>query len=165
MTNDLDRKARDLLAAECWNFNPNEQPQMPIGRSVNTDGALRAITAALRLAVPESDAEEDAYVIQRTTELLARIAIIVNGPEPKMTRWSYHDLPEKVQALKDAAGVAEVPAGFVVVPMEPTEAMAYAGVRVWDTPPPDPYQLGVARETYRAMIASAPTLADEGGQS
>ena len=51
-------------------------------------------------AVAEADREEDAYVIQRTCELLARIAIIVNGPEPPLTRWSYHDLPEKVAELK-----------------------------------------------------------------
>ena len=49
------------------------------------------------------DAEEDAYVIRRTCELLAHIAVIVNGPEPPLTRWSYHDLPEKVAALKGGA--------------------------------------------------------------
>ena len=53
------------------------------------------------------DAEEDAYVIRRTCELLAHIAVIVNGPEPPLTRWSYHDLPEKVRALKDAQQATE----------------------------------------------------------
>lgn len=51
-----------------------------------------------------ADIEEDAYVIHQLGKLLAEIAVIVNGPEPPMTRWSYHDLPEKVLALKDAAG-------------------------------------------------------------
>ncbi len=46
-----------------------------------------------------ADAEEDAYVIELTTKLLAEIAVIVNGPEPAGTRWSYHDLPAKVKAL------------------------------------------------------------------
>lgn len=46
------------------------------------------------------DAEEDYYVIQRLSNLLAQIAVAVNGPEPPLTRWSYHDLPEKVRALK-----------------------------------------------------------------
>ena len=56
--------------------------------------------------------EEDAYVIERMGKLLAEIAIIVNGPEPHDTLWSYHDLPEKVRALKQAqqpaAAVPEV---------------------------------------------------------
>lgn len=56
--------------------------------------------------------EEDAYVIERMGKLLAEIAIIVNGPEPHDTLWSYHDLPEKVRALKQAQQPAalEVPA-------------------------------------------------------
>lgn len=41
--------------------------------------------------------EESAYVIDKLAKLLAEIAVIVNGPEPPLTRWSYHDLPEKVR--------------------------------------------------------------------
>ena len=44
--------------------------------------------------------EESAYVIDKLAKLLAEIAVIVNGPEPHDTLWSYHDLPEKVRALK-----------------------------------------------------------------
>ena len=55
--------------------------------------------------------EEDAYVIERMGKLLAEIAIIVNGTEPHDTLWSYHDLPEKVRALKQAPPAA-VPAGY-----------------------------------------------------
>lgn len=51
-----------------------------------------------------ADIEEDAYVIHRLGKLLAEIAVVVNGPEPTLTKWSYHDLPEKVRVLKDAAG-------------------------------------------------------------
>ena len=58
--------------------------------------------------------EEDAYVIERMGKLLAEIAIIVNGTQPHDTLWSYHDLPEKVSALKQAQQpAAAVPAGFV----------------------------------------------------
>ncbi|WP_313250095.1 hypothetical protein [Stenotrophomonas acidaminiphila] len=49
-------------------------------------------------AAPADD-EEDAYVIDQMGKLLAEIAVIVNGPEPAGTRWSYHDLPAKVKAL------------------------------------------------------------------
>ena len=60
--------------------------------------------------------EEDAYVIERMGKLLAEIAIVVNGPEPPLTRWSYHDLPEKVRALKEAQQPAPPPAGLAAVP-------------------------------------------------
>lgn len=45
--------------------------------------------------------EEDAYVIDRLGHLLAEIAVIVNGPEPPLTKWSYHDLPERVRKLAE----------------------------------------------------------------
>ncbi|WP_313248940.1 hypothetical protein [Stenotrophomonas acidaminiphila] len=59
---------------------------------------VRELYAAPVTAAP-ADAEEDAYVIDQMGKLLAEIAVIVNGPEPAGTRWSYHDLPAKVQAL------------------------------------------------------------------
>ena len=62
--------------------------------------------------------EEDAYVIERMGKLLAEIAIIVNGAEPHDTLWSYHDLPEKVRALKQAQQpAAAVPEGYALVPV------------------------------------------------
>ena len=57
--------------------------------------------------------EESAYIIDKLAKLLAEIAVIVNGPEPPLTRWSYHDLPEKVRALKEAQKPA------AAVPAEP----------------------------------------------
>ena len=61
--------------------------------------------------------EESAYVIDKLAKLLAEIAVIVNGPEPPLTSWSYHDLPEKVRALKQSPP-ATVPAGYALVPVE-----------------------------------------------
>ena len=71
--------------------------------------------------------EEDAYVIERMGKLLAEIAIIVNGTEPHDTLWSYHDLPDKVRALKDAQQpAAAVPEGMPVATRfrhKPTDAL------------------------------------------
>ena len=66
--------------------------------------------------------DEDTYIIGKLSRLLAEIAVIVNGPEPPMTRWSYHDLPEKVLALalKDAAGRKAVGAVFEKLPQSQT---------------------------------------------
>ena len=57
--------------------------------------------------------EEGAYVIDALAKLLAEIAVIVNGVEPHDTSWSYHDLPEKVRALKQAQQQAQQPAAAV----------------------------------------------------
>lgn len=53
-----------------------------------------------------SEQTEEEYLIERLSKLLAEISVIVNGPQPMGVLWSYADLPEKVQALKDAAYLA-----------------------------------------------------------
>ena len=62
-------------------------------------GQIAALRAADNRDAAGVDSEEDAYVIDRLAHLLAEISVIVNGPEPAGTKWSYHDLPEKVEAL------------------------------------------------------------------
>jgi hypothetical protein len=49
-----------------------------------------------------SEQTEEEYLIERLSKLLAEISVIVNGPQPMGVLWSYADLPQKVQALKDA---------------------------------------------------------------
>ncbi len=95
------------------------------------------------------DSEEDAYVIERMGKMLAEIAVIVNGPEPDMTRWSYHDLPAKVAALAAQQAVA-VPEGWVVVPREPTREMIEAGILFGNSP-------NKAAIIYQNMLSAAPT--------
>lgn len=128
MSDTYDREliARMLEAFADWGalgggFKPEAaMEQARLLRAADNRDAAGVHTARREPAAGVSeDAEEDAYVIRRTCELLAHIAVIVNGPEPDMTRWSYHDLPEKVRALKDAP--AAVPAG---------EAVAYLDIGV-----------------------------------
>lgn len=59
------------------------------------------------------DDDENEHVITALSRLLAEIAVILKGPEPDLTRWSYHDLPDMVRALKEATPAAPV-GGFVV---------------------------------------------------
>ena len=94
--------------------------------------------------------KEDEYLIERMGKLLAEIAIIVNGLPPDNISWSYHDLPEKVRALKQAPPAAAVPPGYALVPVEPTKAMVLAGERELDRH--DFLRLG---DVYRAMLAAA----------
>jgi hypothetical protein len=43
-------------------------------------------------------AEEDA-IRERLAQLCAGAIVAIRGPEPKLTRWGYHDLPERVAAI------------------------------------------------------------------
>lgn len=100
-----------------------------LDRELEADGytllPLYTATPPAPAAVAGGDAEEDAYVIDALAHLLAEISIIVNGPEPAGTKWSYHDLPAKVRALaaQPAAGgglaelveAMELPEGYTVV--------------------------------------------------
>ena len=91
--------------------------------------AIATVRAADNRDAAVVDADEDAYVIEHMGKLLAEIAVIVNGPEPALTRWSYHDLPDKVRALKEAPDAA--PAGEAVVigyrPMEGKATISWHG--------------------------------------
>ena len=72
----------------------------------------------------QRDSDEDAYVIERLSGLLAEIAVIVNGPQPPGTRWSYHDLPEKVRALAARQPVGQEPVAHV--PIHPRNGPLWA---------------------------------------
>lgn len=89
-------------------------------------------------------------MIEHMGKLLAEIAVIVNGPEPALTRWSYHDLPDKVRALKEAPTVA--PAGEAVVigyrPMEGKATISWRG-----SSNPDWVKLGTKLYTHPAADA------------
>lgn len=97
--------------------------------------------------------EESAYVIDKLAKLLAEIAVIVNGPEPPLTSWSYHDLPEKVRALKQAPPAAAVPAGYSLRDYFAAKAMQGMLAAA------EPYNTGeLARYAYEvadAMLAAA----------
>jgi len=35
----------------------------------------------------------------RQADILSRVAVALRGPEPPLTRWSHHDLPERVEMI------------------------------------------------------------------
>ena len=77
-------------------------------------------------AVAGGDAEEDAYVIDALAHLLAEISVIVNGPEPAGTKWSYHDLPAKVRALAAHHSACELGAMLAVAKEIRADAVHYS---------------------------------------
>ena len=97
--------------------------------------------------------EESAYVIDKMAKLLAEIAVIVNGPEPPLTSWSYHDLPEKVRALKQAP------------PAQPVAWMSHSaltGQPVFDINPPDESSLAGAIPLFAAPQAPPASVPADG---
>ena len=103
--------------------------------------------------------EESAYVIDKLAKLLAEIAVIVNGPEPPLTSWSYHDLPEKVRALKQAqqpaaAAVPAVPDGFELN-LAVAESAIRKLVRLCPVTPPEAACMKSVVVGARAMLAAA----------
>ena len=58
------------------------------------------LEAAAELRRLHADAEESEALRERLSALLRNTAIALRGPEPELTRWSWHDLPERAAALK-----------------------------------------------------------------
>jgi hypothetical protein len=96
-----------------WLF-ATEQPHRPVhphefeveplftASQMHTYAQANVQALEARLVALEKDAAEGDYVIQQMGRLLAEIAVIVNGPQPPSTRWSYHDLPAKIRDLKES---------------------------------------------------------------
>lgn len=81
-----------------------------IGRLQNEVEELRASLTAVsaeknewqRKFLEQDDSEELALsqaICEKLSARLDAIAIAVNGPEPPLVKWSFHDLPEKVAAV------------------------------------------------------------------
>jgi hypothetical protein len=43
--------------------------------------------------------DEETFVRERLAKLLAETVVVLRGPEPPLTRWGYHDIPQQVAAL------------------------------------------------------------------
>ncbi len=101
----VSERARELLAAEYRSHGWHEDAgRLCMGgdpTSFVEDDALRVIDRLIE------QGDEDAHVITELGRLLACIAVILKGPEPAGTAWSYHDLPELVaSALSEPRQVA-----------------------------------------------------------
>ena len=79
-------------AALCGGIQGFEEPTEPI------EGEVLLAAPAAPAVAEAKDADE--WLIERTTKLLAEIALILNGEPATLTRSSYHDLPDKVRALQ-----------------------------------------------------------------
>ena len=103
----VSERARAFLAAEYrthgWHEDAGRLCMGGDPTSFVEDDALRVITRLIE------QGDEDTHVITELGRLLASIAVILKGPEPAGTAWSYHDLPDMVQALTQQRGESNWP--------------------------------------------------------
>ena len=99
--------------------------------------------------------KEDEYLIERMGKLLAEIAVIVNGLPPSNISWSYHDLPEKVRALKQAPPAQPDVARLANLILEAGDVLE--AVRDSGAPLPPNWRWPLADELHgmSAMLAAA----------
>jgi hypothetical protein len=74
-------------------------PGHPVAASCTID-YCQYFDLRCRLRELQADRDESDQVRERLSTLLDASAVAVNGPEPPLTKWSFHDIPEKVAALK-----------------------------------------------------------------
>ena len=63
--------------------------------------------AAAEVEELRRDLEENEALRERMADLLSRTAVALRGPEPPLTRWSWHDLPERAAAAVVAIEVMQ----------------------------------------------------------
>jgi hypothetical protein len=80
------------------------------------DYALDAVQRAL--AAQQQELQECEELREKLSDLLRRTAVALRGPEPPLTRWSWHDLPERAAAAIAAIDVMQR-AAVAVAQQEP----------------------------------------------
>ena len=70
----------------------------PVGKELGRGAWVTELALDLRDARAE-EAETHALNV-KLSDILSRAAIALRGPEPPLTRWSFHDVPDLINALK-----------------------------------------------------------------
>jgi hypothetical protein len=104
-----------LRIAECIDF-----PSVHLGHE-----------AAAELRRLHADLEESDALRERLSGLLRETAIAICGPEPDLTNWSWHDLPERVAQMM--ALNAELVRALEKIWNEASTNCGYIGMSIADT--------------------------------
>lgn len=116
---------KEIVPAERRNYLDDNGNPRSIEDEAYAHGwnACRAATLEKLALTTPSDAggdreDEDYHVIMTMGRLLAEIAVILKGPEPAGSAWSYHDLPELVKsAVENAHDIASEMRAWAAVKM------------------------------------------------
>jgi len=112
-------------------LGPQDQPKEAVQRLIEwehklaLDPAISAEAAALLnqrppapTAQPDSEADELQALNDKLSSILSRTAVALRGPEPPLTRWSWHDLPERAAAAIAAIDVMQRAAQIAAQPVQ-----------------------------------------------
>lgn len=102
---------------------------------------LHADNEALRADLAENEA-----LRERLADILRRTAVALRGPEPPLTRWSWHDLPERAAAAIAAIVMQRAAAAGALEALK--EIVAAADGKGWE-------QLDPSFKKARAAIKQA----------
>lgn len=78
------------------------------------------------LRLQDEVAELDA-MREQLADLLSRTAIALRGPEPPLTRWGWHDLPERAAAAVAAVNVMQRAAAILAAPSHASDCAMHNG--------------------------------------
>lgn len=82
-------------------FRLSREPAQPQKQEAELAEARMALDASQGQAKQlEAEVAELRDLADRHADLLSRTAIAIRGPEPDLTRWSHHDLPELAAAMR-----------------------------------------------------------------
>ena len=71
------------------------------------DEATPRPAAAAEVEDLRRDLADNAALRERMAELLTGVAVALRGPQPPLTRWSWHDLPDRAAAAVAAIDVMQ----------------------------------------------------------
>lgn len=115
-----EREAREWLAYHVRNFPDSRFPKYVVAKvHVQTQADELMQEAAAELTRVTEVAEELSALRDRLADLLSRTAVALRGPEPPLTRWSWHDVPERAAAAIAAIDVMQRAAVMAADPDTP----------------------------------------------
>lgn len=102
----------DTNTGHLWEFGQHGKGWLnytdgAIAICVDTHGLLcRELQSEMSQALTADMVEAEA-LHSKMVDILNRTAVALKGPEPELTRWSWHDLPEEVEKLKAKLAAAQ----------------------------------------------------------
>jgi len=103
-----EREARAWLADHKARFPSSQHAHFVVAcvRVVPEKDRL-LLEAADALDELQRDLDENEALRERLAELLTGVAVALRGPQPPLTRWSWHDLPDRAAAAVAAIDVMQ----------------------------------------------------------
>ena len=110
------------IVAEMRGFEIDHEPEGWPAVRMRQVSALCDEVERLRAEVAELD-----KLREKMAGILSRTAVALRGPEPPLTRWSWHDLPERAAAAIVAIDVMQRAAAIAATDTPPNAEVSGAG--------------------------------------